>query len=311
MVEVEGLSAPGAGNRIPICFLCGTCDLGPKNPDGTVAVWYCPTHRSLPSERRSQLAQERINYLKEHPEERARLAAAPSRLISVPSASPPPVLPISPSPAPSTNGQTASNSKISSPSNIKIDWGKHKGKRLGDIDSLWLGWAAGKGCKGVSPGWKRLCKEELRQRGIPVSSAPTDEPSEETSSTTATSTSSTPADRKQDGSYPPAPLANPPQMPTATIHGLRPTLTPADLAKLLKVHKKTVLKWRQEGKLPISIDTLGVRNPRWRVQEIAAWMEAGMPSMVDWEKILARRFAAPRQSPPMEEGSTAIGSDRP
>ena len=62
-------------------------------------------------------------------------------------------------------------------------------------------------------------------------------------------------------------------------------LDPSDLVALLKVHKRTILRWRMNGKLPKSMDALGSQQVRWHPDEIEAWLAAGMPSQVVWQAI--------------------------
>ena len=58
-------------------------------------------------------------------------------------------------------------------------------------------------------------------------------------------------------------------------------LSAAMLAKKLGVSERHVYKLRSDGRIPRS-GKLGA-SVRWSAAEIAAWIEAGMPSLARWE----------------------------
>jgi predicted DNA-binding transcriptional regulator AlpA len=55
-----------------------------------------------------------------------------------------------------------------------------------------------------------------------------------------------------------------------------------DLSTLLKKSRATLHRYRAQGKLPKPLG-LG-KGLRWRLSEIQAWIEAGCPDQVTWER---------------------------
>ena len=61
---------------------------------------------------------------------------------------------------------------------------------------------------------------------------------------------------------------------TQQKHDIPELLTPDDVAEKVKVARKTVIKWAQEGYLPAPlIDQY--RTKRWSPQQIEDWMRSG------------------------------------
>jgi len=58
-----------------------------------------------------------------------------------------------------------------------------------------------------------------------------------------------------------------------------------DLAGLLRVSVPTIWRLRAAGKLPRPLDALGGQLLRWRADEIAEWVRAGMPALDVWEEL--------------------------
>ncbi|MFH0983390.1 MAG: AlpA family phage regulatory protein [Planctomycetota bacterium] len=66
--------------------------------------------------------------------------------------------------------------------------------------------------------------------------------------------------------------------------GLAPMLVDArGLAGLLSLSRATVFAMHSQGKLPLPVRPTQ-RAPRWRVDEIRAWLAAGCPDRTTWEK---------------------------
>lgn len=146
--------------------------------------------------------------------------------------------------------------------NAVLDFGKHKGKPLREVESRWLMWATSPRAKHVEERWRIAFLAELERRGL---HRPTER---------------TPLD---DGGVIGHAHRHQPRTPAPP--SIDPLLSPDDLAALLKVHKKTILRKRKEGKLPKAIDRLGVQVVRWHATEIAVWMRVGMPPEEEWEQV--------------------------
>lgn len=54
-----------------------------------------------------------------------------------------------------------------------------------------------------------------------------------------------------------------------------------DVAALLRISGRQVLKLRASGRIPVPLK-LG-RSTRWRAEEIESWVRAGCPSREVWE----------------------------
>ncbi|MBX3412617.1 MAG: helix-turn-helix domain-containing protein [Pirellulales bacterium] len=59
-------------------------------------------------------------------------------------------------------------------------------------------------------------------------------------------------------------------------------ISPDDLATILKVSKRTLWRLLSGAKLPRPIHV--GRSPRWRLEEINAWIEAGCPDLESWSR---------------------------
>ena len=57
-----------------------------------------------------------------------------------------------------------------------------------------------------------------------------------------------------------------------------------DLARMLCQSRPTVYRLNDDGRIPAPVD-IGLRGGRWRVREIRAWIDAGMPVRNRWEQI--------------------------
>ena len=60
-------------------------------------------------------------------------------------------------------------------------------------------------------------------------------------------------------------------------------LTAKDVAAVLAISRQQVWKLHSTGKLPSPV-RLGARAPRWRADELRAWLEAGCPNRQAWER---------------------------
>ncbi len=60
-------------------------------------------------------------------------------------------------------------------------------------------------------------------------------------------------------------------------------LSHKDVSRLLGVHRCTLHRWRSTGLIPDPIYISGL--PRWRPDEIHAWLDAGAPSARKWAQI--------------------------
>lgn len=70
---------------------------------------------------------------------------------------------------------------------------------------------------------------------------------------------------------------------TQTVITMPVLLTVGDLAEMLNTSPRSVYRFNAEGKVPASL-RLG-QQPRWRRTEIESWIEAGMPSRCEWERV--------------------------
>jgi predicted DNA-binding transcriptional regulator AlpA len=158
-----------------------------------------------------------------------------------------------------------------------IDFGKHKGKRVSEVDTGYLEWAA-RQAKQVADCWRERFAQQLRRRGFNPLHRDTDTPAP--SSRQPMNSTTPPAVDPVAAIAAPA-MTKAEAKPLAVEGGL---LSPEDVARLLKVHRKTVLRMRQSGRLPRSLDGLGPQAVRWGGATITAWIAAGMPSRAAWEQ---------------------------
>lgn len=61
-------------------------------------------------------------------------------------------------------------------------------------------------------------------------------------------------------------------------------LTPSDTATLLGISKAQLWKLHASGKLPLPV-YLGAKAPRWRREELEAWLQAGAPCRAEWQRM--------------------------
>lgn len=59
---------------------------------------------------------------------------------------------------------------------------------------------------------------------------------------------------------------------------------PGDTARILGISRAQLYKLDAMGKLPMPV-RLGTRAPRWRVDELKAWLAAGCPARDKWASI--------------------------
>ena len=61
-------------------------------------------------------------------------------------------------------------------------------------------------------------------------------------------------------------------------------LSAKDAARRLGICRAQFWKLHSSGKLPLPV-RLGTKAPRWRVDELRAWLEAGCPDRLTWQKM--------------------------
>lgn len=61
------------------------------------------------------------------------------------------------------------------------------------------------------------------------------------------------------------------------------TLTPDELAAVLKVSKKTLERYRKDGRILEPLPATSAQQPRWLADEVAAWLQASTPSAAEWK----------------------------
>jgi excisionase family DNA binding protein len=75
----------------------------------------------------------------------------------------------------------------------------------------------------------------------------------------------------------------PPPQPTAPSPIPGPHVRSRELAQMLNVSLRTLMRWREQGKLPKPLPGYG--QLRWRRSEITRWFACGMPTREVWESI--------------------------
>ena len=75
-------------------------------------------------------------------------------------------------------------------------------------------------------------------------------------------------------------------MDTAKTHveHERLALPAKDAAVMLGISRAQLWKLHSQGKVPLPV-RLGTKAPRWRVDELRAWLAAGCPDRQTWEKL--------------------------
>lgn len=71
--------------------------------------------------------------------------------------------------------------------------------------------------------------------------------------------------------------------PDADIRSANLLISAAEFATILSVSKRTLWRLLSAGKLPLAVH-IG-RSPRWRLDEINAWIAAGCPELHTWNTI--------------------------
>jgi predicted DNA-binding transcriptional regulator AlpA len=64
----------------------------------------------------------------------------------------------------------------------------------------------------------------------------------------------------------------------------RLALPAKDAADLVGVSRAQWWKLHASGKIPLPV-YLGTKAPRWRVEELRAWLAAGCPDRLAWQKL--------------------------
>jgi hypothetical protein len=67
-----------------------------------------------------------------------------------------------------------------------------------------------------------------------------------------------------------------------------------ELGKALGLGRTTVHKLRREGKLLAPLACSPENSPRWSVDEVRRWIDAGAPDPETWRAMNAERLAAAR-----------------
>lgn len=61
-------------------------------------------------------------------------------------------------------------------------------------------------------------------------------------------------------------------------------LSPKDAAAVLGISRAQLWKLHASGKIPLPV-RLGTKAPRWRVDELRAWVNAGCPDRQTWQRM--------------------------
>ena len=68
------------------------------------------------------------------------------------------------------------------------------------------------------------------------------------------------------------------------IDTVRLAVTARDAARLLGISRAQLYRLHSSGRLPRPV-YLGGRAPRWYVEELRAWLDAGCPDRQTWEQL--------------------------
>jgi predicted DNA-binding transcriptional regulator AlpA len=71
---------------------------------------------------------------------------------------------------------------------------------------------------------------------------------------------------------------------STSIESQRLALSAKDAATLLGISRAQLWKLHSSGKLPRPV-RLGTKAPRWRVDELRKWLDAGCPDRQTWERM--------------------------
>ena len=63
----------------------------------------------------------------------------------------------------------------------------------------------------------------------------------------------------------------------------RLALSAGDAAELLGISRAQFWKLHSSGRLPLPV-RLGTKAPRWRYDELQAWLNAGCPDRLTWQR---------------------------
>jgi predicted DNA-binding transcriptional regulator AlpA len=72
--------------------------------------------------------------------------------------------------------------------------------------------------------------------------------------------------------------------PSTHVASERLALSAADAAALVGVSRAQWWKLHSAGKVPVPV-YLGAKAPRWRVDELRAWLAAGAPDRQTWLRL--------------------------
>jgi len=74
------------------------------------------------------------------------------------------------------------------------------------------------------------------------------------------------------------------ETPKTFLDSQRLALPARDAAALLGISRAQLWKLHSQGKLPLPV-RLGTKAPRWRVEELRAWLAAGCPDRETWQRL--------------------------
>jgi hypothetical protein len=66
----------------------------------------------------------------------------------------------------------------------------------------------------------------------------------------------------------------------------QPLLTRRDLASLLRLSTRSLDRRRSAGEILAPLP--GPGQPRWDAEEVAAWIRAGRPAAIAWQRLRSR-----------------------
>jgi predicted DNA-binding transcriptional regulator AlpA len=72
--------------------------------------------------------------------------------------------------------------------------------------------------------------------------------------------------------------------PRTPVHPEQLALAAMDAATLCGLSRSQWWKLHASGRIPLPV-RLGTRAPRWRVDELRAWLAAGCPNRETWETL--------------------------
>lgn len=185
-----------------------------------------------------------------------------------------------PGPAP---GTTQSASGLA----VRLSFGQHKGKTIGEVDDAYLKWLVTT-AKIVPPHEREAAAQELLARGKPVAPAGTTDsqvPARTGNSCPKADTGNSRTRTVTDNSRPKADTRHVAAAPSAAL-----LLSAEEVAALLGVSLRTIWRMRERGQLPHPL-RLGRQTLRWRREDVEQWIASGHIVLLEAE-------AATRPSPP-------------